>query len=227
MVSAGGVNGAAGDFALRINGAAALSFAAVKAVEEVCARFEAHGGTAAVWVSGAPDPSWLAGAEVALVSKWERTVRRFERVNAVTVAVAEGDVGGLALDVLLATDHRIAAPGARLLVPVEAGASWPGMAVFRLANQAGIAAARRAVLFGRPIEAAEAVALNLVHEIAEDPRARLAAVTGELATVPGRELAIRRQLLADAGVLSFEDALGAHLAACDRVLRQAALRAVP
>ena len=33
---------------------------------------------------------------------------------------------------------------------------------------------------------------------------------------------LRRRLLLDAGYTSFEDALGAHLAACDRALRLAA-----
>ena len=37
----------------------------------------------------------------------------------------------------------------------------------------------------------------------------------------GRELAIRRRLLLDATTTSYEDALGAHLAACDRAVRSA------
>jgi isomerase DpgB len=41
-------------------------------------------------------------------------------------------------------------------------------------------------------------------------------VTG---AAPGAELAIRRQLMLEAMTTTFEDALGAHLAACDRVLR--------
>ncbi|HKS43666.1 MAG TPA: enoyl-CoA-hydratase DpgB [Amycolatopsis sp.] len=207
---------------LRIDGTVPLSIDAVKAVEELCAHTEAHDGTGAVPIrmSGAPVTSWTGGADVALVSKWERAVRRLERLGAITVAVAEGDLGGLALDVLLATDYRIAAPDTRLVVPVEDGVSWPGMATYRLARQAGIAAVRRAVLFGHPIEAGEAVTLSLLHEVAEDPAALLAEVTEELAAVPGRELAIRRQLIHDAVATSFEDALGVHLAACDRALRR-------
>jgi isomerase DpgB len=42
------------------------------------------------------------------------------------------------------------------------------------------------------------------------------------AGVAGEELAIRRQLLLDAGHTRFEDALGSHLAACDRALRRGA-----
>jgi isomerase DpgB len=48
--------------------------------------------------------------------------------------------------------------------------------------------------------------------------ARSGRVTGAVA---GAELAIRRQLLLDAPTVSFDDALGVHLAACDRAIRQA------
>ena len=179
-----------------------------------------------VRVSGAPRGPWARDLNVALVSKWERGLRRLERLPAATIAVADGDCGGAALDALLATDYRIAAASARLLVPIAGGATWPGMALYRLASQAGAAAIRRAVLFGAPIGAAAALALHLVDEVADDLAAALAA-TAELAASrsSGPELAIRRQLMLDAATTSFEDALGAHLAACDRVLRRAAAEA--
>ena len=41
-----------------------------------------------------------------------------------------------------------------------------------------------------------------------------------LGRVAGAEHAIRRQLLLEAATTSYEDALGAHLAACDRELRR-------
>jgi isomerase DpgB len=42
------------------------------------------------------------------------------------------------------------------------------------------------------------------------------------AAAVGAELAIRRQLVLEAPATTFEDALGTHLAACDRALRRAA-----
>jgi isomerase DpgB len=42
------------------------------------------------------------------------------------------------------------------------------------------------------------------------------------AAAGGAELAIRRQLVLEAATTTFEDALGMHLAACDRALRRAA-----
>lgn len=219
----------AGEVELRLNGARPLTDATVAAVAAVCDQAEDRGGSGhvSVHVTGTPDGSGTAGLDVALVTKWERVLRRLERLATTTVAVATGDCGGPALDALLATDYRIATAGMRLCVPVEDGTIWPGMALFRLAQQAGVARIRRAVLFGVPIDAREALALNLVDDVAEDPVARLAVVAELFATLPGRELAIRRQLMLDAAALSYEDALGSHLAACDRVLRRASAGAAP
>jgi isomerase DpgB len=43
-----------------------------------------------------------------------------------------------------------------------------------------------------------------------------------VAAAGGADLAIRRQLVLEAANTAFEDALGVHLAACDRALRRAA-----
>ncbi len=205
---------------LTIDGSRSLSADAVTALEAVCDRAEDQGpaGVMRIVVSGAPNGSWTRNLGVALVSKWERALRRLERLPVTTVALAAGDCGGMALDALLATDYRVATTTVRLLVPVEDGSTWPGMALYRLAQQAGVARIRRAALFGRPIEAAEALDLNLVHELTENLDSALATAP-ELA-VARPDLAIRRRLLLDAATTSFEEALGAHLAACDRLLRR-------
>jgi isomerase DpgB len=208
--------------ALRVDGTQPLSAAAVTALQEFCDRIEDGAGTGTVHVGGAPAPGWTRGLNVGLVSKWERGLRRLERIGAPTVAVATGDCGGIALDILLATDFRIAARNARLIVPIDGDSTWPGMALYRLARQAAPHAVRRAALLGEPIDAAAALGLALVDEVSDDPDAALAALTGGAAAVTGSELAIRRQLLFDASRTSFEDALGAHLAACDRALRRSA-----
>jgi isomerase DpgB len=213
----------AGGPVIRIDGSSPLSDECVMTIRVACDSAEdcdsQHPVT--VYVSGAPGVLWARGMGVALVSRWERALRRLERLPAITIAVALGDCGGPALDALLATDYRIAATSVRLLMPVEAGATWPGMALYRLSRQAGVSGIRRAALFGDPIEAREALALGLVDEVADDVGAALAAAAGLAASFSGTELAIRRQLMLDAATVSFEDALGRHLAACDRALRRA------
>ncbi|MFC6016159.1 enoyl-CoA-hydratase DpgB [Plantactinospora solaniradicis] len=210
---------------VRIDGGCFLSTEPVAAIAAVCERAEDGDGTAAVvvHVSGAPDGVWARDLTVQLVNKWEQALRRLERLPAATIAVATGDCGGMALDALLATDHRIAAESARLVLPVQGGLIWPGMALYRLARQVPNAAAvRQAVLFGGALGMREALAMNLVHEVTDDLSGSLAAAVERVSTVSGSELAVRRQLTLDAQAVGFEDALGVHLAACDRALRRVA-----
>jgi len=207
---------------LHIDGSTPLTKASVAAVEAACAAVEADKATTmlTVYVTGTANPDWTHGLDVALVTKWERSLRRLERLGVLTLAVASGDCGGIALDGLLATDYRIAAPDLRLLLSVDGGATWPGMAIFRLIQQGGGARIRRAILFGGHIDAHESVDLGLVDEVTDDPDKALQAVAEMVSPLSGRELAIRRQLMFDAATSTFEDALGRHLAACDRALRR-------
>ncbi|MER6996989.1 enoyl-CoA-hydratase DpgB [Streptomyces sp. NPDC000410] len=212
------------DLVLRIDGTQPLSAEAVAAVGAVCDSAEDgdSGGRLIVEVTGAPEGPWPSDLTVSLVSKWERVLRRLERLPATVIAVADGECGGLALDALLATDYRIATESVRLRLPVGDGATWPGMALYRLAHQgANAAAIRRAVLFGAPVEAGDALALQLIDEVTGDATSALAAAAEVASTFSGTELAIRRQLMFDASTTSFEEALGVHLAACDRALRRA------
>ncbi|MEW1775038.1 enoyl-CoA-hydratase DpgB [Streptomyces sp. NPDC086777] len=205
-------------FGLEIDGSGHLTPALVHAVETACAEAE-RSGFLAVSVTAVPEGAGTY-ADVARVSKWERALRRLERLPATTVAVASGAVGGTALDALLATDYRIATPGTRLEVSPSGADAWPGMALHRLVQQVGIAPIRRTVLFGHPLTAAKALELGLLDEITAAAPAALAEAAAAAGLRSGRELAIRRQLMRDAATTSFEEALGAHLAACDRMLRQ-------
>lgn len=210
---------------LKIDGTSPLSAGSVKALQALCEQAEdlPRSGAVTVHVAGTPQAGWTSALDVALVTKWERVLRRLERLPAPTVAVASGDIGGVALDAFLATDFRIATHNARLLVASDDGVTWPGMAAYRLVQQAGASRVRRAVLFGLPIHASEALTLGILDELADDPRSVLGTTAQLVGGVPGKELAIRRQLLFDATSTSFEDALGPHLAACDRALRRVAV----
>ncbi|HEV7962698.1 MAG TPA: enoyl-CoA-hydratase DpgB [Actinoplanes sp.] len=216
------------ELVISIDGNRPISAETVAEVAAACdtaedlARTAAPGARLVVSATGAAATASAADLTIGLVSKWERVLHRLERLPLPTVATATGDCGGPALDALLATDYRIAAASARLVLPVEDGATWPGMAVYRLARQAWNAAViRRAVLFGTPIDVADALTLQLVHEVTEDMPGALARSGRVTGAVAGAELAIRRQLLLDAPTVSFDDALGVHLAACDRAIRQA------
>jgi isomerase DpgB len=214
------------DLVLRIDGSQPLSDESVAAVGAVCDSVEDGAGhsTVIVNVAGTPDGPPVSELTVAMVSKWERVLRRLERLPVATIAVADGDCGGLALDALLATDYRIATTSVRLVVSVNDGATWPGMALYRLARQGASAAVRRAVLFGAPLEADDALALHLVDEVTDDIGSALSAAAKLTGAFSGAELAIRRQLALEAPNTCFEEALGVHLAACDRMLRRSSAR---
>lgn len=163
---------------------------------------------------------WPGEVAIDLVNKWERALRRLERLAAVTIAVAEGRCGGPALEVLLACDYRIGTNDLRLTLPLHGGGLWPGMIVHRMANQLGATRARQLILFGGEISATQGMQLGLVDDAVDDTASAVEAKALSLTGLTGSELAIRRRLLLDATTTSFEDALGAHLAACDRALRR-------
>lgn len=194
----------------------------VRALAAACDAAETGGAPVVVEVSGLPGPDWADLLDIGLVTKWERTLRRLEHLLAVTIATATGDCGGPALDVLLATDLRVATPGTRLHVVRSGGDTWPGTAIYRLVQQAGAGPVRSAVLFGEPIDIDRALDLGLIHGLVATPGAVPAEIADRAAGESGRELAIRRRLLLDAATTGFEEALGAHLAASDRSLRRQA-----
>ncbi len=212
---------ALGDLVLNIDGSLPVSIVDIESVLQICDRAEDGftTGLLTAYVSGAPSPGWTRTLNIQLLTKWERAVRRLERLNLFTVSVANGDCGGTALDVLLATDVRIAVRGARLAVSSDGGATWPGMSLYRLARQSGQGGLRPAALLGTPIEAPRAVAMGILDAVVEESGTVLPDLAAQASSVSGKELAIRRQLVLDADQSSFEDALGPHLATCDRALR--------
>jgi isomerase DpgB len=207
---------------LRIGGDGPILVETIESIQALCDRAESGDGPGLtiIRVAGVPGPDWTRGLTATGLTRWERTLRRLERLPAPTAAVVSGDCGGPALDALLVADVRIATSDARLLLARASGAVWPGMALYRLATRTGTSAVRRAALLGTPVDAAEAYAAGLVDEVVEDPDVALVALERSVAGLDGQELAIRRQLLRDASRRSFEEALGPHLAACDRALRR-------
>ena len=74
----------------------------------------------------------LFGGELSIhdINRWERVVRRFERLDATSVIVCSGVCGGIALDLMLASDYRMAGVDFHLFLPVHDGQFWPGMALY-------------------------------------------------------------------------------------------------
>ncbi|HTX94472.1 MAG TPA: enoyl-CoA-hydratase DpgB [Mycobacterium sp.] len=157
------------------------------------------------------------GDGIADVNGWERTLRLIERSPVTTAALFGHRVGGCALEVGLACDFRITSPGSQVVWHNE-GAVWPSTALFRLVQLIGPAQTIRLILLGEPVHASAALASGLVDLIAEDPEAEVETLRAAVAKLD--DLRIVRRLVAEATHSSFDDALGAHLAACERYLRR-------
>jgi isomerase DpgB len=216
-------NRSAAVLALAIDSSAALSAELVASVTEACGRAETAESPAVLilHVGGVAAPGWPGDAGIHLVSKWEQALRRLERAPVAIIGVADGTLTGPGLEALLIADYRIATAELTIGLPVQAGSLWPGMALHRLAQQLGVAGARRLALFGAVLGAEQAHRIGVVDEVVADASAAAAAAAravGLIDGLAGSELAIRRRLLMDAATTTFEDSLGAHLSACDRML---------
>lgn len=163
-------------------------------------------------------PDWVAVTED--VSRWERAVSRLERSRLATIALLDGAVGGASLDLLLATTIRVAKIGAVLYPPVNDGLPWPGMGMFRFARETGVGGARKSLLWGASLDMPACLALNLVDEVTSSLESTLGAFDERAKISSPPEVSLRWNLIREGGASSANDALGMHLAACDRELRR-------
>jgi|GEM_PF-1095827 len=211
--------------ALHIDGSAPLSDALLQVLRGACDEVEDGGSPAVLYLriggdSGSGMAAWPGDVGVDKVHRWEQVLRRLDRLDGVSVVVASQACGGAALDLLMAADYRIVSSDFKLESLCSAGASWPGMAVHRMANRHGAAATRRIFMFAGELAAAQALQLGLVDEVADDPAYAADAL---VATLRGRDLsalAARRLLIAESVGRVYEESIGAHLAACDVELRR-------
>ncbi|MCQ4083506.1 enoyl-CoA hydratase-related protein [Streptomyces sp. RB6PN25] len=194
------------------------------AVNTVCARAESGDEQTVVVLCfdamSADCRQWPGEVDVQQVNRWERAVRRLERLPAVSIAMLQGTCGGPALDLLLAADFRIGTSDLRLLLPVNDEHFWPGMSVYRLVRHLGVARARQIVLWGTDIPLDKALDLGLIDHVDDDVAEAVRTATVLTGRLSGREMAVRRQLLLEAASAEYDDAVGTHLAACDRELRR-------
>jgi isomerase DpgB len=151
------------------------------------------------------------------VNGWERALHLIERSSAPSVALFGPQVGGSALEVGLACDFRIAGPDSQVIWRND-GAVWPSTALFRLVQLIGAGQTIRLTLLGEPVHAGAALVSGLVDVITGNPDAAVATLRAAVDELD--DLRIVRRLIAEAVHTSYDEALGAHLAACERYLRR-------
>jgi isomerase DpgB len=207
---------------LTLDVTATLSAAMVSAVMDACDQVEDSGQKSRLVVYLQGSSTQYAAVDwpgehisLPLATSWERALRRLEQLSCPIIGAANGLCNSAALEVLLCCDFRVAT--ANLCIRKELRSrAWPGMLVYRLAKELGIAKAR-AVLRSEEISAREAVALSLIDTVASDLGEQVAIQATRMRNAP--MVSMVRRLLAESFAMTYEDALGIHLAACDKFIR--------
>lgn len=131
-----------------------------------------------------------------------------------TVAVLTGGAYGGGLELAMHCDFRIAATRAVVALPeatLGTAPGWNGLA--RIAELAGLGAARRLALTGRALAAPEALRLGLLDEVSDDVSATLDALVADLLAAHPVAVSILKRALITAPAGGAVDSLaGAYLA---------------
>lgn len=207
---------------IELDGAGPLSGDLNRQLEDTLDRAEdlGPGAVMVVHVLGHLNPvslgHWPGQVDIQLVTKWERLLRRIERALSATVVLVEHACSALALELLLVADRRLATRNFSVQCATPGANPWPSMALYRLARQIGESQARKFFLQNSRTLAEHALDLDIIDELIDHP----VQVEDILRYAPAEDFPVRRRLMQDSLFTGFDDALGAHLAACDRALRR-------
>lgn len=164
----------------------------------------------AVVITGAGDKGFCAGADIGgdlsadedIAQMVNRALQKTTTFCKPLIAAINGDCAGGGIELMLATDIRIAAPHARFGLPEVRWAIYPfGGATVKLVRQIGHVHAMDLLLTGRLITAQESARIGLINQVlpasevleAAIQRAKLIA-----ANSPSAVMAVKQQISATA-----------------------------
>jgi len=189
----------------------ALSDALLDELRE-CLERVAGGDARALVIRSSVPRFFVAGADLRLLDGVDRdgfaaylgrlrgTLEAIVVLPQVTVAAIDGMALGGGLELALACDLRVAAPGAALGVPEVRLGLLPGAGgTQRLPRLIGRSAALDLLLTGRSATGEEALGLGLVDRVAADPVAVAAVLAAEIARYPRATTAAIRRCVAASG----------------------------
>jgi enoyl-CoA hydratase/carnithine racemase len=155
-----------------------------------------------------------------LTHPFEAAMAALDAVPVPVVAALGGHAFGGGLELAIACDLRVCAPGARLgMPPARLGVVYSAVGLRRFVDAIGSARTRELFLTARPVGSGEALAWGLVNEITSDPGARAVALAAEIAALAPLSVRGNKRVL-QALVPPLDAALEAELHA----LRDAAFR---
>ncbi|MEA2452039.1 MAG: 2-(1,2-epoxy,2-dihydrophenyl)acetyl-CoA isomerase [Actinomycetota bacterium] len=149
-----------------------------------------------------------------LVDRYNPLIRVLRSTPKPVVAAINGVAAGAGASLALACDYRIASEKAKFVLAfIKVGLVPDSGAVWFLAKMVGEARAMELATTGRPVDAAEALALGLVNEVvaADELSSRLSAVAQELAIAPTRAYALTKDLVYKASERSLDEQLEAEV----------------
>jgi enoyl-CoA hydratase/carnithine racemase len=124
---------------------------------------------------------------------------RIERMHKPVVAVLHGACVGMAFELALACDFRLATPECALGLPEIAFGIIPDVGgTVRLTRLVGAAKAKELILTGRVVSGAAGARMGLVTEAAADLEARVAKLVADLATHPPAAVGQAKALISQA-----------------------------
>jgi enoyl-CoA hydratase len=106
------------------------------------------------------------GVRLHFFERQERLRLRLESLAAISIAVVHGYCLGGGLQLAISCDIRIASEDSRFDLPAVMEGIFPGLATVRLPRLIGLGRARKLVLGGEHIDAAEALRVGLVDHVA-------------------------------------------------------------
>ncbi len=154
---------------------------------------------------------------------WERVMRRFETMDRICVAAVHGYCIGGGLQVALACDLRIARDDTILGLPAVKECLIPGLGTYRLPRFIGMGRAKKMILTGETIGAAEALRIGLVDEVAPADGFEQAVerLVGDLTRVAFASAVESKRITGRAFEDDYEGVLGAYLDGQERSMRSA------
>jgi enoyl-CoA hydratase/carnithine racemase/predicted TIM-barrel fold metal-dependent hydrolase len=150
---------------------------------------------------------------LAVFTHLEKVLVTLERLPRATVAVLDGPMGSFALELALVADLTIATPNTVFYVQGPERGFLPGMSLYRLARHVGLGAARHIVLHQPMITARQAQHLDIVDRVVRPPDPALRGELSHLLAVPPQTLTFARQMLSEAGPMSYQQAYDSYKAA--------------
>ena len=137
---------------------------------------------------------------------WDRALRRIETMDKLVLCLIHGYALGGGLQLALAADIRVATPSAKLGLPAIKEGLIPGLGTLRLARYIGLGRAKRLIISGEMIDAAEGERIGLIdYLVSEDgAAAEFEDIVSRVSAVNSKGCRLSKEMLNHCFDLDFE-----------------------